>query len=174
MKLSRKSVVAALVVAAVFSLVVLTAQTLLTDFKLDRASLRQEECMCRLVQIRLALNLYVRDNGGRLPLSLDALVDGKYVDRRNLSCPATGMEYLYLLAGRDGRLDALETNQFLLADVSFPHGGGKEILIVGGQVLYLSKKDLGAGSEDDPASLQQALRAAASRAQGSPDGRGSE
>jgi len=174
MKLSRRSVVAALVVAAVFLLVVLTAQTLLTDFKLDRASLRQEECMCRLVQIRLALNLYVRDNGGRLPLSLDALVDGKYVDRRNLSCPATGMEYLYLLAGRGGRLDALGPDQPLLADAGFPHGEGKNVSYVGAKAQYVTKKRFERASAEHPASFEEALRAANSPGKDSPDGPGSE
>ena len=125
------------------------------------------QCKINLKMIALAVGFYAERNGGYLPPTLDALLDGNYfrymekaVAPEVLRCPVTGKEYIYFFEGQHVTQGEVVPGSLLVADRGFPHDNHKWTMTFEGAFLPKREEDVIQKLEEDPASLAELLKAA--------------
>jgi prepilin-type processing-associated H-X9-DG protein len=102
---------------------------------------RRLKCVNNLKQIHLAMVMYRNDHDDAYPATFQALLDGKYVTGKVLQCPGR--------RAQEGRIDyglvrtadrKFKPGDILVYDREGNHTGGRNVLLVDGQVLWLDEK----------------------------------
>lgn len=72
-----------------------------------RNAAQQAKCMNNLKQIGSACRIYLTQNDGKSPASLDQLVDAGLIDAEQTTCPLTGKPYVFAVPAGSAGADQL-------------------------------------------------------------------
>ncbi len=128
----------------IFAVVAIVFVLLLPFIKYTREEMEKTVCANNLQRIGLAAYIYARENGGKFPLSIEALYDGKYLaDRKVWDCPASKDEgspenpdYIYTagLSVKD------PSSSELVKDKARNHpNGARQVLFINGAVKWVAR-----------------------------------